>query len=156
MFLSNVVLSNDSAQYLSQTASAKTFKLNIWGLYLPFLQFRKEYKYNMDYILRYIVCLLIAWVYRLFIMLYIFVLQYLVYPSILLISLSTFFLQVDMNLNEEKQQPLREKDIMIKREMVSQYLHTSTAVSTKISIAHTACLREFVDSCMQVTPPVLA
>ncbi|KAM9849700.1 protein diaphanous homolog 1 [Aulostomus maculatus] len=34
---------------------------------------------------------------------------------------------VDMNLNEEKQQPLREKDIMIKREMVSQYLHTSKA-----------------------------
>ncbi|KAL6048588.1 hypothetical protein STEG23_002273, partial [Scotinomys teguina] len=34
---------------------------------------------------------------------------------------------VDMNLNEEKQQPLREKDIVIKREMVSQYLHTSKA-----------------------------
>ncbi|XP_061541002.1 LOW QUALITY PROTEIN: protein diaphanous homolog 1-like [Phycodurus eques] len=34
---------------------------------------------------------------------------------------------VDMNLNEEKQQPLREKDIRIKREMVSQYLHTSKA-----------------------------
>ncbi|XP_051057125.1 protein diaphanous homolog 1 [Phodopus roborovskii] len=34
---------------------------------------------------------------------------------------------VDMNLNEEKQQPLREKDIVIKREMVSQYLHTSSA-----------------------------
>uniref|UniRef100_A0A8D0E4N6 Diaphanous related formin 1 n=1 Tax=Salvator merianae TaxID=96440 RepID=A0A8D0E4N6_SALMN len=34
---------------------------------------------------------------------------------------------VDMNLNEEKQQPLREKDIGIKREMVSQYLHTSKA-----------------------------
>jgi hypothetical protein len=34
-----------------------------------------------------------------------------------------------MNLNEEKQQPLREKDIVIKREMVSQYLHTSKAVS---------------------------
>ncbi|XP_051019542.1 protein diaphanous homolog 1 isoform X2 [Acomys russatus] len=34
---------------------------------------------------------------------------------------------VDMNLNEEKQQPLREKDIIIKREMVSQYLHTSQA-----------------------------
>lgn len=33
-----------------------------------------------------------------------------------------------MNLNEEKQQPLREKDIMIKREMVSQYLHTSKTV----------------------------
>ncbi|KAL7984690.1 hypothetical protein Chor_003260, partial [Crotalus horridus] len=37
---------------------------------------------------------------------------------------------VDMNLNEEKQQPLREKDISIKREMVSQYLHTSKAVSS--------------------------
>ncbi|XP_028271255.1 protein diaphanous homolog 1 isoform X2 [Parambassis ranga] len=34
---------------------------------------------------------------------------------------------VDMNLNEQKQQPLREKDILIKREMVSQYLHTSKA-----------------------------
>ncbi|XP_066572371.1 protein diaphanous homolog 1 [Amia ocellicauda] len=34
---------------------------------------------------------------------------------------------VDMNLNEEKQQPLRQKDIAIKREMVSQYLHTSKA-----------------------------
>ncbi|XP_078509624.1 protein diaphanous homolog 1 [Lissotriton helveticus] len=34
---------------------------------------------------------------------------------------------VDMNLNDEKQQPLRAKDITIKREMVSQYLHTSKA-----------------------------
>ncbi|XP_077166966.1 protein diaphanous homolog 1 [Paroedura picta] len=34
---------------------------------------------------------------------------------------------LDMNLNEEKQQPLREKDIGIKREMVSQYLATSKA-----------------------------
>ncbi|CAL8354942.1 unnamed protein product [Merluccius merluccius] len=34
---------------------------------------------------------------------------------------------VDMNLNEEKQKPLRQKDIGIKREMVSQYLHTSKA-----------------------------
>ncbi|MCJ8735748.1 hypothetical protein PDJAM_G00251050 [Pangasius djambal] len=34
---------------------------------------------------------------------------------------------VDMNLNEEKQVPLRQKDIAIKREMVSQYLHTSTS-----------------------------
>ncbi|XP_012989041.4 protein diaphanous homolog 1 isoform X2 [Esox lucius] len=34
---------------------------------------------------------------------------------------------LDMNLNEEKQQPLRAKDIGIKREMVSQYLHTSKA-----------------------------
>lgn len=38
-----------------------------------------------------------------------------------------------MNLNEEKQQPLREKDIIIKREMVSQYLHTSKAVSSGAS-----------------------
>ncbi|XP_069825339.1 protein diaphanous homolog 1 isoform X2 [Dendropsophus ebraccatus] len=37
----------------------------------------------------------------------------------------------DMNLNEEKQQPLREKDMMIKREMVSQYLHTSKAGMNK-------------------------
>ncbi|XP_053574582.1 protein diaphanous homolog 1 [Bombina bombina] len=37
----------------------------------------------------------------------------------------------DMNLNEEKQQPLRAKDIMIKREMVSQYLHTSKAGMNK-------------------------
>ncbi|XP_072446342.1 protein diaphanous homolog 1-like [Chiloscyllium punctatum] len=34
---------------------------------------------------------------------------------------------LDMNLNEEKQQPLRNKDMIIKREMVSQYLHTSKA-----------------------------
>ncbi|XP_024139155.1 protein diaphanous homolog 1 isoform X2 [Oryzias melastigma] len=34
---------------------------------------------------------------------------------------------VDMNLNEEKQQPLREKDLNTKREMLSQYLHTSKA-----------------------------
>ncbi|KAG7259717.1 hypothetical protein CRUP_026757 [Coryphaenoides rupestris] len=34
---------------------------------------------------------------------------------------------VDMNLIGEKQKPLREKDIAIKREMVSQYLHTSKA-----------------------------
>lgn len=38
---------------------------------------------------------------------------------------------VDMNLNEEKQQPLREKDIIIKREMVSQYMYTSKAVSSR-------------------------
>ncbi|XP_068133876.1 protein diaphanous homolog 1 [Hyperolius riggenbachi] len=37
----------------------------------------------------------------------------------------------DMNLNEEKQQPLRAKDMMIKREMVSQYLHTSKAGMNK-------------------------
>lgn len=66
------------------------------------------------------------------------------YSSILLHSFSSYllppvFFQVDMNLNDEKQQPLRAKDIMIKREMVSQYLHTSKAVSTKINIAKTMC-----------------
>lgn len=35
-----------------------------------------------------------------------------------------------MNLNDEKQkQPLREKDIGIKREMLSQYLHHTKPVS---------------------------
>ncbi|XP_062852841.1 protein diaphanous homolog 1 [Trichomycterus rosablanca] len=38
---------------------------------------------------------------------------------------------VDMNLNEQKQQPLRQKDISIKREMVSQYLHTSSAAQNQ-------------------------
>ncbi|XP_059372262.1 protein diaphanous homolog 1-like isoform X1 [Carassius carassius] len=38
---------------------------------------------------------------------------------------------VDMNLNEEKQRPLRQKDIIIKREMVSQYLHTSNAAKSQ-------------------------
>lgn len=87
--------------------------------------------------------ILIACVYRVFIVLYILVLQYLFCPSIPLLPSSSLpppvFLQVDMNLNEEKQQPLREKDIMIKREMVSQYLHTSKAVSTNISIANAVC-----------------
>lgn len=48
--------------------------------------------------------------------------------------LSPVFLQVDMNLNGEKQEPLRAKDIMIKREMVSQYLHTSKSVSTQTRV----------------------
>jgi hypothetical protein len=60
-----------------------------------------------------------------------------------------------MNLNEEKQQPLREKDIVIKREMVSQYLHTSKAVSSRAG-AHRrlhpysglAYFSEFVDCCV--------
>uniref|UniRef100_A0A672SC29 Diaphanous related formin 1 n=1 Tax=Sinocyclocheilus grahami TaxID=75366 RepID=A0A672SC29_SINGR len=49
---------------------------------------------------------------------------------------------VDMNLNEEKQQPLRKKDIIIKREMVSQYLHTSKAVRT-CSVRPSVCLSKF-------------
>ncbi|XP_060759615.1 protein diaphanous homolog 1 [Neoarius graeffei] len=53
---------------------------------------------------------------------------------------------VDMNLNEEKQVPLRQKDITIKREMVSQYLHTSTAgqsqkESTKSAVMYIQELR---------------
>lgn len=76
---------------------------------------------------------------------YLLVSKYSVYPSnlnfflVFYFLLPPVFLQVDMNLNEEKQQPLREKDIMIKREMVSQYLHTSKAVSTKINFTNTEC-----------------
>ncbi|XP_034635309.1 protein diaphanous homolog 1 isoform X1 [Trachemys scripta elegans] len=47
---------------------------------------------------------------------------------------------VDMNLNEEKQQPLREKDIIIKREMVSQYLHTSKAGMSQKESAKSAMI----------------
>ncbi|KAF3693902.1 Protein diaphanous -like protein 1 Diaphanous-related formin-1 [Channa argus] len=47
---------------------------------------------------------------------------------------------VDMNLNEEKQQPLRKKDIMIKREMVSQYLHTSKAGQNQKESAKSAMM----------------
>uniref|UniRef100_A0A8C9XF32 Diaphanous related formin 1 n=1 Tax=Sander lucioperca TaxID=283035 RepID=A0A8C9XF32_SANLU len=47
---------------------------------------------------------------------------------------------VDMNLNGEKQQPLRAKDIMIKREMVSQYLHTSKAGQNQKESAKSAMM----------------
>ncbi|XP_063733036.1 LOW QUALITY PROTEIN: protein diaphanous homolog 1 [Eleginops maclovinus] len=47
---------------------------------------------------------------------------------------------VDMNLNGEKQQPLRAKDIMIKREMVSQYLHTSKAGQNQKESARSAMM----------------
>ncbi|XP_056294846.1 protein diaphanous homolog 1 [Pseudoliparis swirei] len=47
---------------------------------------------------------------------------------------------VDMNLNGEKQQPLREKDITIKREMVSQYLHTSKAGQNQKESAKSAMM----------------
>uniref|UniRef100_A0A4W5KAS1 Diaphanous related formin 1 n=1 Tax=Hucho hucho TaxID=62062 RepID=A0A4W5KAS1_9TELE len=47
---------------------------------------------------------------------------------------------VDMNLNEEKQRPLRAKDIVIKREMVSQYLHTSKAGQNQKESAKSAMI----------------
>ncbi|XP_059845923.1 protein diaphanous homolog 1-like [Hypanus sabinus] len=47
---------------------------------------------------------------------------------------------IDMNLNEEKQRPLRNKDIMIKREMVSQYLHTSKAGQSKRESSRSAVM----------------
>ncbi|XP_026095469.1 protein diaphanous homolog 1-like isoform X3 [Carassius auratus] len=47
---------------------------------------------------------------------------------------------VDMNLNEEKQQPLRKKDIIIKREMVSQYLHTSSASKSQKESSRSALM----------------
>ncbi|XP_032885737.1 protein diaphanous homolog 1 isoform X3 [Amblyraja radiata] len=47
---------------------------------------------------------------------------------------------LDMNLNEEKQQPLRKKDLSIKREMVSQYLHTSHAGQNKKESSRSAVM----------------
>lgn len=50
--------------------------------------------------------------------------------KILALWFFTLFLQEDMNLNEEKKTPLREKDLNTKREMVTQYIFTaSKAVS---------------------------
>ncbi|CDQ98932.1 unnamed protein product [Oncorhynchus mykiss] len=48
--------------------------------------------------------------------------------------------QVDMNLNDEKQRPLRAKDISIKREMVSQYLHTSKAGQSQKECSRSAMM----------------
>uniref|UniRef100_A0A8C7L1T1 Diaphanous related formin 1 n=1 Tax=Oncorhynchus kisutch TaxID=8019 RepID=A0A8C7L1T1_ONCKI len=47
---------------------------------------------------------------------------------------------VDMNLNDEKQRPLRAKDISIKREMVSQYLHTSKAGQSQKECSRSAMM----------------
>uniref|UniRef100_A0A674A2Z9 Diaphanous related formin 1 n=1 Tax=Salmo trutta TaxID=8032 RepID=A0A674A2Z9_SALTR len=47
---------------------------------------------------------------------------------------------VDMNLNDEKQRPLRAKDIAIKREMVSQYLHTSKAGQSQKECSRSAVM----------------
>lgn len=43
--------------------------------------------------------------------------------------ISSFFIfpfQEDMNLNEEKKTPLRDKDLSTKREMVIQYVFTAS------------------------------
>lgn len=45
-------------------------------------------------------------------------------------SWRAFLQQLGTNPSEEKQQPPREKDIAVKREVVSCYLHTSSAVSS--------------------------
>lgn len=43
-------------------------------------------------------------------------------------------LQEDMNLNEERKAPLRDKDLTTKREMVVQYISaTAKSVSTHLS-----------------------
>lgn len=39
--------------------------------------------------------------------------------------------QEDMNLNEDKKTPLREKDFAIKKEMVMQYIHTASKTVSK-------------------------
>lgn len=47
--------------------------------------------------------------------------------------------QEDMNLNEDKKAPLREKDLSIKKEMVMQYINTaSKAVSKTVKWRNTA------------------
>lgn len=46
------------------------------------------------------------------------------------LAVHVFCLQEDMNLNEDRKAPLREKDLAIKKEMVMQYMSTaSQAVS---------------------------
>lgn len=39
--------------------------------------------------------------------------------------------QEDMNLNEDKKAPLREKDLSIKKEMVMQYINTASKTVSK-------------------------
>lgn len=47
--------------------------------------------------------------------------------------------QEDMNLNEDKKAPLREKDFSIKKEMVMQYINTaSKTVSKTVKLKNTA------------------
>lgn len=47
--------------------------------------------------------------------------------------------QEDMNLNEDKKAPLREKDFSIKKEMVMQYINTaSKTVSKAVRLRNTA------------------
>lgn len=47
--------------------------------------------------------------------------------------------QEDMNLNEDKKAPLREKDLSIKKEMVMQYINTaSKTVSKAVELRNTA------------------
>lgn len=47
--------------------------------------------------------------------------------------------QEDMNLNEDKKAPLREKDFSIKKEMVMQYINTaSKTVSKTVKLRDTA------------------
>ncbi len=45
--------------------------------------------------------------------------------------------QEDMNLNEEKKAPLREKDLSTKREMVLQYIITAAKTVSQRMIAAT-------------------
>lgn len=55
------------------------------------------------------------------------------FPSLVYCGL---YFQEDMNLNEEKKAPLREKDLGTKREMVLQYIITAAkSVSQRIIAA---------------------
>lgn len=47
------------------------------------------------------------------------------------IGLFNCVFQEDMNLNEDKKAPLREKDFSIKKEMVMQYINTASKTVSK-------------------------
>uniref|UniRef100_A0A8C6WUA2 Diaphanous-related formin 3 n=1 Tax=Neogobius melanostomus TaxID=47308 RepID=A0A8C6WUA2_9GOBI len=59
---------------------------------------------------------------------------------VIFINLIIFSLQEDMNLNEEKKTPLREKDLNTKREMVIQYMATAGSLRS----SHQISPQEFV------------
>lgn len=53
--------------------------------------------------------------------------------------------QEDMNLNEDKKAPLREKDFSIKKEMVMQYINTASK-----TVSETVKLKDAPRTCCSV------
>lgn len=63
-------------------------------------------------------------------------------------------LQEDMNLNEERKAPLREKDLSTKREMVVQYISaTAKSVSEPVQILQCCVCEEAVARLLNESPP---